>query len=293
MGTAHTTVVEIDNTDPPIPDGPVGSKDTWTRVLNARGYARGATWGALTWSGAFSVDTGGTSTVFAVRVGIIQSATLRDSSSVWRPYFTSAETVLDLTDVESAPGNLTGSTWYYVYIYSDGTTTPAFQISTSPPTESGAPTLSTGYKRGQVANYRYLGCFPTLASGAPVALRACDGVYRYRRSAGAVADLRVLNAQSATSNTAVACAALVPPHSRLATIRAALVCGDVLYNEGYLRTNGDSGADEFTMWTPSIVSDLAAAVVDVETDASQNIAYRVENASLDMTLFVDGFYGGR
>lgn len=189
---------------------------TWMQLLADRTlYARGALWGILTWSGQFSVDAGGSSTVFTVRVGIIEAVTLRDSSNVWRPYFVATETELHLADVSPSAAALANNTWYYVYVYSDGTTTPRFQIHLDPPTESAAPTVVTGYKRGQTANYRYLGCFRTNGSGVPLAMRADRGHYTYHPSVWpSDSDTDTPGGSSMLSDLTVG----VPPHARTASL---------------------------------------------------------------------------
>lgn len=266
-------------TAPDIPDGPVFSAPQWKKVLDARVFSASAATGVLQWSGALSVDPGGTNSVFAVNVGAIGAVVIQTASAyVVR---SGLAATLDATKI-SGGGNLANSTWYYVYCY-DNAGVLDYEIS---PT---APAASLRIKSGDLTR-RYLGCFPTLSTGAPVALRASNGAYRYRRSAQAVADLRVLLDGAVVGPSAVACAALVPPHSSLATIRAVLQSGTNTVETGLLRTNGDSGLGEFTLYTPPVTNALATAAVDVETDASQQIAYGVSVVTAKLTLFVDGFY---
>lgn len=288
MPATHSLAPSIGATDPALPDGPPSNAPTDRELLNNRGHLRGATWGQLVWGGAFSVDVGGTNTVFHVRVGIIQAVTLRDGSNVWRPYFTDAEKDLTLSHVESAPANLANSTRYYAYVYSDGTTTPAWQLSTSPPTESGAPTLLTGYKRGQLANYRYLGTFVTDSAGAPIACRASRGRYVYRMSASTT-QTRVLNTSTvAGSNTDLSLAALVPPHARLVRLYlniAASGGGPATFS---LYAKPDTTSPHHVLQPPD--GTLQTAQVDIETDASQVVQYTLTTSNTTSALaYVAGF----
>lgn len=304
MTTTITPVAQYTNANPSITSQAEGALalETGPGPMNAvlqmafdrAYYARGATWGVLTWSGEFSVDTGGTNAVFTVRVGVIQNVTLRDSNSVWRPYFTSVESTATIANVEGAPVNLSNSTWYYVYLWSDSAAPASakIQISTSPPTEMAAPTVVTGYKRGETANYRYVGCFVTDGAGAPLPVVARRGVYRYRISALAAAATRVLNLGVAAAYTAVPCASLVPPHALNASLRMELVSTNaVAANYGNVQTNGDAGADAFFLYVPAVNIASAYRDIDIATDATQQVRYLVtaNTSAPTLTLYVTGW----
>lgn len=253
----------------------------WSRLYDRTAHHEAALFGALSWSGDFSVDPGGTNSSFTVRLGTISGVNIYGATaSKVLPY---AGGTIGAAQIQGG-GNLASSDWYYVYAYNNAGTI-AFEISTT------APDGPRATKSGD-ATRRYLGCFPTTSAGAPIPLRASRGRYVYRHSGSAAADTRVLTGGSATSNTAVECAALVPPHSRLAKIRAQLTSTAAAFNYAYLRTEGDSGADEHMIPLPNINVADAVYVADIETDADQDIAYRVTNNSgaPTLTLWVAGFY---
>lgn len=253
-------------------------------------YARGAVWGQFVWSDQFGVDAAPapTNAVFAVRVGTIEALTLRDAATVWRPYNTAAETVLTVAHVEGAPANLTANSFYYCYAWSDSAAPGAvkFQLSTVPPTELGAPSVLRGYKRGESANFRYVGCFPTDSSGAPVPLHACCGRTTYRFSATASPVLRALPAGTAVAWTDVPLAAWVPPHARVAAVKLDYTAGGAGPNYvAELRTKGDSaGSYDFR----GVSGDLVRAHIELPTDASQVIQYKLSSAG-DASIYVLGF----
>lgn len=255
----------------------------WSRLYDRTAHHEAALAAHLSWNGDFAVDAGGSNSSFTVRIGGITAVNLYGASA--SKVLAYAGNTIGAAQIEGG-GNLANSTWYYVYARNNSGTI-AFEISTT------APDGPRAIKSGD-ATRRYLGCFPTLSTGAPVPLRAVRGRYVYRSSASAAADTRVLNAGSATANTAVDCAALVPPHSRLATIRAQLTSTAAAFQYAYLRTEGDSGADEHMIPLPNIDNADAVYIADIETDADQDIAYRVTNIAAAgapaLTLWVAGFY---
>lgn len=245
-------------------------------------FARDAAIGGLSWSGDFSV-AGSAANNFTVTLGAINSAVILLGSTY--KTFSSSGATPGQTKVEGGGGTLGAvARWWYVYAYSNAGTLD-YEISQT------APHASRKFKSGDFTRL-YLGCFPTLSTGVPIPLRAVRGRYVYRSSASAAADTLVLNAGSATANTAVDCAALVPPHSRLATIRAQLTSTAAAFNYAYLRTEGESGADEHLIPLPNLNTADAVYVADIETDADQDIAYRVTNVSSapSLSLWVAGFY---
>jgi hypothetical protein len=302
--TTITPVAQYTASNPSVTSGAEGGLafDTGPGPMNAALqmafdralYARGATWGVLEWTGEFAVYTASSNTTFAIRVGVIQAATLRDGNGVWRPYFTSATTILGLSNVESSPANLANSTWYYVYAWSDSAAPSSikFQISTSPPTENAAPTTVTGYKRGETANYRYIASFATDASGVPILVTAHYGTYTYRISALPTATLRVLNAGTATTYAAVSLAALMPPHGSIAALSLDLVSTtNVSANFGNIQTYGDSGTGAFYLYVPATNGATAYRSIDIQADTSQRIQYLVTalNSAPTMSIYVRGW----
>jgi hypothetical protein len=201
------------------PLGPVLDK-AFSRAL----FARGAVWGQLVWSER--IDVSGTASSPVVKLGPIDAITLRaaetrnsTSVNVWKPFFVATETTLGISHVEGAPGALTADTWYYVFAYSNGTTTVQFQITTTPPTESGTPTVRQQWKRGQSANYRYLGCFRTDGSGNPLPMVASRGRYAFTAPDVLHNDLNNVNADYSL-------AARVPPHACAAIVRMLAASSD-------------------------------------------------------------------
>jgi hypothetical protein len=266
-----------------------GPAPLWTllqALFNRAHFAQNCTWGQLIWTGHLAVS--GTAASPVVTLGVIDAVALRDGNSVWRPYNATSGATLGASHVEGG-GSLAVDTWYHVYCWADSSTpnTLKYQISTSPPTESGTPTVLQHYKRGQTANYRYLGCFRTDGSGNPLPMRAVRGRYVYQFSAISVSGgHRVLSAGTDTSATEVACSAVVPPHVRLARLLA-----DV-------RRSGAAGYASFTTAGDSTNrlsvnvgsgGGICTAETEMLLNASQKLDYLVDNASTTCTLHVLGF----
>ena len=279
MPAAYTPSPQIGASDPPLPDGPAANAATHRELLNNRRHLRGATWAVLTWSRTLVV-TSVSSSDFAVRVGPIEAVTLRDSGSVWRPYFTAGETVLGLAHVEGAPGALAADTWYHVYAWSDASSpgSVSWQISTTPPTDSGAPTVQLLWKRGQVANYRYLGAFRTDSAGRPFGQTTIGGRTVYRRSqrANTTDPLasnghRALDASASASLTALDLGARIPQHARLALVLAEVLADGSAGTNGLLLYGGtDTAGDHTTLSATSdgTVSSTNSGTYEVPLDAA-------------------------
>lgn len=232
-GTAITVAPEfVEETVYRAAPGQVGGMETGDAPLGAvldkafsrSAFLRSAVWGQLVWSGR--LEAGGTAGSPSIKVGPIDAVCLRaaetrsgNSVDVWRAFLEPAETTLGISHVEGAPGSLTSDTWYYVYVYSNGTTTLQWQITTSPPTESGAPTVLRAWKRGQTANYRYLGCFRTDGSGNPIPMVMANGRYQYTDFDMASPLHTASTANISTFTSALALTSRVPPHVRQAVIR--------------------------------------------------------------------------
>jgi hypothetical protein len=234
-------------------------------------------------AGSFSVDAGGTNASFVVRIGAFSRVVTYRSGTTTYKTFAYAGGTIGASKI-SGGGNLANSDWYFCYAY-DNAGTLDFELSTT------EPNANLCIKTGDSTRI-YVGCFPTLSTGAPVPLRASRGRYVYRTSGCADADLKVLASGTQTANTAVDCAAFVPAHSRLATIRASVTNTAAAINYAYVRTEGDSGADEIAISLTNVNASTANAVFDIETDADQDIAYRVtaNSGAPGLTLWVAGFY---
>lgn len=236
------------------------------------------------WSESLYVASGGSNSSFTVGIGAISHvATYRSGTTTHKNYAYAGGTI-GASKIEGG-GNLANSMWYYVYAY-DNAGSLDFEISQT------APNANLCTKSGDSTRI-YLGCFRTLSTGAPIPLRMKRGRYVYNFAGSAVADTRALNAGSATSNTAIDLAGLVPPHTQMATIRAEVVStSGASINYAYIRTEGESGADEVAVPVPGTSAMSATLVLDVITDADQDIAYRVSNtgSAPTLTVFVHGFY---
>jgi hypothetical protein len=236
------------------------------------------------WSESLYVASGGTNSSFTVGIGAISHVQTYRSGTTTHKAYAYAGGTIGASKIEGG-GNLANSTWYYIYAY-DNAGSLDFEISTTAPNNN----LCT---KGADSTRIYLGCFRTLSTGAPIPVRMKRGRYLYNYSGSAVADTRALNAGSATSNTAIDLAALVPPHTQVATIRAEVVStSGASINYAYIRTEGESGADEVSIPVPGTSAMSASLVLDVVTDADQDIAYRVSNtgSAPTLTVFVHGFY---
>lgn len=257
----------------------------WSRLYDRTAHHEAALAAHLAWNGDFAVDAGGSNSSFVVRIGGITAVNAYGSGA--SKVLAYAGGTIGAAQIEGG-GNLGASEWRYVYVRQSAGAI-AFEISLTPP--DGPRAIKSGD-----ATRRYLGCFPTTSAGAPIPLRASRGKYVYRVSGCGADDLKVLGTpgNNQTSNTAVSLAGLVPPHSRLATLRASVTNTAAAINYAYVRTDGDSGADEISLALTNVNASTANAIFDIETDADQDIAYRVTNTAAAgapaLTLWVAGFY---
>lgn len=247
-------------------------------LANRAQYARGATWGNLIGADVFAVDTGGTSTVFTVRVSAFEAMVAQDTNGVFWPRFSTADTTFSLSDVESAPGNLANSTWYYVYLGVNTDGSLRKQISTTAPIASGK------WKSGAVDQLRYVGCFRTNSSGVPLASRTVRGRVAYDFGAlGNTDQHRVLSGGASTSFAAVSCAAVVPPRARRARL---YVQFDPSAAGDYFQIRR-TGTTQFYKTFYGQTADPIAFEVETELDSSQQFDYLVSAGSA--TIWVVGY----
>lgn len=227
-----------------------------------------------------SVDPGGSSTVFVVRISQVRSLLLQEPAGSWFATSTAGETTLDLTDVDGAPVALANSTWYYVYAYCDGTETTVFYIATDPPDDALVwEATSPGLRR-------YIGCFCTNASGAPLPVSKRGSRYEYDFGAIGNTDItRVLNAGASTSFAAVACGAVVPQHVNNVRLRldfAPNAAGDTYQIR---RT----GASTFHKVGTAPSTQTHTDEIETLTNSSVQFDYLVSTASASLTARVLGF----
>lgn len=250
------------------------------RLADRAHLARNALLTHIVWSGDLVVESGGSLTSFSVKVGPISKMVVADEDGEVRVASPTSEATLGVADIEGTPGTLGDVTrFWYVYAFhtttiSSGAAVVDYAISLTP------PDVSRRYKGGDPTRV-YLGCFPVAAvSGTrqPIPLRACDRRYRYRVSALAATALRTTpSGGSATSYTDLDLSALVPPHARLAHLHAYLEPGGGASSVGgaNLRRNGDT-TGALTLSNVGTTAGLGVdTYVDIETDASRLIEYRV------------------
>ena len=152
-------------------DGPAPFETVFQRLVDRLAYAHNIALGNIDWNGELR-GAGGTDLDFDIFVGAISSITVLNGST-YRTLATTGATANE-THVEGYnAGNpsataLAPSTWHYLYAFRTNGGALSFQISTT------VPNALRKYKDGD-AEKRYLGCFPTDASGHPLPFEACRG----------------------------------------------------------------------------------------------------------------------
>lgn len=191
----------------------------FTQILGDKAEAhRDALTGYVARSDDFSVAAGGSLTSFSVTVPALGRLFSLDSLGVGRVGIAGVDTI-GVSKVEGAPGTLGAvARWWYVYAFLTTSGVVDYAISTT------APAASRAFK-GSDTTRVYLGCFPTLASGAPIPLQKVAGRVLYRRSALGSAELRVINLGAAAGTSTVSLTPLVPPHARIVTMQLDLTGG--------------------------------------------------------------------
>lgn len=184
----------------------------------------------MQWAETTTVDANGSNSSFAVHVGGIQMIALARVDGTYRLASAVAAT-LTAAHLESG-ATLGNSEWRYIYAYDPGDGSVAFQLSTT------APTASLTFKSGAGGFvYRYLGCFRTDTSGAPLPQSTVGRFTVYSQPYVGGAD-----AAAGTGPTsgfaALSLATRVPPHARVA------LCDIVLTGDAVWRAvtySGDTG----------------------------------------------------
>jgi hypothetical protein len=286
MTTAYTPTAQIATSNPAThADGDNGNATNFNRplepLLDARAFVRSLAPGMLLWRGLFAVDTGGSNSSFTVRFSPIEAVVLPDGSGTLYVFEgTAAETTIGASKVEGSV-NLSNSTWYYVYAFRNAGSLD-YLISTT------APDVYLTFRNG-AQTHRYIGCFVTDSSGAPIPMRAHKGRYLYRRSALANNQTRALNTSTvAGSATNLSLAGQVPPHSRLAMVQTQITNSGgaslmLLYTDGdtsdaVLRHDNQDGITS-TRWS------------EIETSSAQVLDYTltISAGTATATLHVAGF----
>jgi len=164
----------------------------------------------------------------------------------------------------------TGSTWYYVYAYNvAGVCT--YEWSTTVPD----PSCSTKTGDGTRA---YVGCFYATGAATARPFRMIGGRYVYRTSA--VAPMLPLSAGTSAAWADVSLTAYVPPHARLAGLRA-----KVTWSSGVAALQARTKGDTTNQLEIILSTGIEYSLFELETDSSQQIQYKIVNgASADLEM---------
>lgn len=256
-------------------------------------YARGSTWGTLIGGDEYSVDSGGTSTVFTARVNAFEAITIRDSTGVFWPLFTTGDTTWSLADVEGSPANLSGATWYYCYLGVSTAGVLTKQISTT------APGASRKWKSTSIDQQRYIGCFHTTGAGEPNPMRALRGRYLYRYSAANGYGSPAFQSLVTQAFTDLVLTAYLPPHARIAHMHYEVINDDITSGDevaSAIRTNGETSSSLSVTVPHAQAAGLDNAsrehvFFEIETDSSQRVEVQVTGSSTSflVNLYVRGF----
>lgn len=236
----------------------------------------------LVWSGDFAVASGGSLTSFSISVGAIGQLLAADSNGDYRVASATAGTVTQ-AHILGGGGTLGAvAQWWYVYAYVTTLGAVSYEVTTTAPESSRRCKLAD-------ATRAYLGCFRTLATGAPLPAQKANGRYLYRASALGSNELRVVNVSAATGATAQSLATLVPPHGRIARLLLS-VSGDVNQAALSIFYPGDTAAESASCYAASGGASNQIHV-DVPTDASQVVDYSLTGTgSPSGVVRVLGFY---
>lgn len=235
-------------------------QEVFQRLGNRALAASTALTGQLIWSGDFAVRTGGTLTSFTLDVGSIAALYAADSGGTYRVGARAATTVTQ-ADIEGGGGTLGAvARFWYVYAYLTTGGDVEYAISLTGPSEDRR-------FKGSDATRLYLGCFPTTAAGAPIPLRKTAGRVVYRRSALASNELRVLSTSTSGGPTNLDLSALVPLHTRLATLSLVAIGGD---DDVTLSIFTDGDTSEAALIARAVTGKTTSYIIgDVETSAVQ------------------------
>lgn len=274
------------------------------KLADRTAYAIAAVDGLIVWTRRARVATGGAASGnTGIWVPPIEALVLSDGAA-WKPFSLAAETQLT-TGSHFASGTLAADTFYYVYA-KVAASALTFELSVT------APDAGLVWKTGTTGTHRFLFCIRTDSSGVPLPMRMYHGRYLYRASAITATELRCLNTSTAVAltdvilarasggTTGVAGLELIPPHARVAQVRAGLVVSGNAADDQVtvaLVTKGDTTANtvRIDLYAPaaSIAGERDAWV---ETDDARTLRYSLAFAAADasnptatLQLFVHGF----
>lgn len=271
MTTAYTPTAQIATSNPAThADGDDGNATNFNRplepLLDARAFVRSLAPGLLLWRGLFAVDTGGSNSSFTVRFSPIEAVVLPDGSGTLFVFEgTAAETTIGASKIDGG-GNLNNSTWYYVYAYRNAGSLD-YLISTT------APDVYLTFRNG-AQTHRYLGCFVTDSTGAPIPMRAHKGRYLYRRSALANNQTRALNTSTEqASATNLSLAGQVPPHSRIAILQTQMTIAGTTGEDGVANFYTDGDTSDTALRHDAEGDETTTRWAEIETSSAQVIDY--------------------
>ncbi|HIE5971631.1 TPA: hypothetical protein ACXN3R_003636 [Stenotrophomonas maltophilia] len=218
--------------------------------------------------------------ILGLQMEYVGPASIRVSSgSAWIP---SLQRAIEVPSALTLSGlTLAANTWYHLYLYLNGST-PAIESVTDAPA---APYSGTARAKTGATSRRYIGSFRTNAAGAIFNFAQTGTAIAYK-NAQSNAPFRVLSQGTATTETTVSLAAVVPLTSRLATVQ--------LYN--FADTNMGTGtSDDSAVGPPSQPNDAlflvrrdATAMVSHPLDGSQAMTYWLTAVPVG-SVYVDVF----
>jgi hypothetical protein len=174
------------------------------------------------------------------------------------------------------------NTWFYVYLYRDGSNNPQIELSTTAPT---VPYRGWGRTKTGDNSRRYLGCIRT-GSVANVMHQFVDDGNRvtYIETINA-SPFRVVSLGGVlNTNNTVSCSAVAPPHSRrVRAIAQATANGTVWF--------GLPGIAADYAWGQSYAGYGMAYFGDLELDSSQQFRWRLNGSQINIDI--NAFYDPR
>lgn len=235
----------------------------------------------------FSVDDGGSSSSFTVRVsGLVVQ--VQDSSSVYRAHYSLAELTAGAAQIEGG-GTLNADGWHFVYLVSPGTLTaaPNVVLSTLGP-------AANRLHRSDSTRYLYIGAFPTDSAGAPIPLRAVRGRYTYRaHTVGAITGATAQRTAGISTWTGdLSIASRIPPHARNVRLRITSHRASAGVGLWSLRASGDTLASwdhSFNAFSIGHIDHTRAEIALKASPAAQAVQVATEpNTTID-TIDADGW----
>ena len=177
-------------------------------------------------------------------------------------------------------GSLANSTWYYLYVRVFNNAVN-YEVSTT------EPDAALHYKSGDTSRC-YAGPFRTDGSGSILPFHSVGGDWRYVENATVV-----LSSGSATSWTDVDCSAYVPPTARMGHFSALMGNAASTNRFAYLRPKGTSVTYGRQLAGPGTSGINSSDSFSYGLPSTLTLQYKVDNASLSVTLAMDGFTEGR